>query len=144
MTPDSRSSFLESLRASVPVPRALAAALGAAVNRNERALRRVSDTIEGVEKRPGMYAWSAEALEATMWQAVGMRQLLWGHGDECDINGLHAKFVASVAGEDTSHPLWSVLKEHGMLGRGRLDHFGDLPRLLGDFARWVAQEWPPR
>ena len=70
-----------------------------------------------------------------MFQLVDVRQVLMGHLD-FDTHAAWERFVESVNGEETSGTLFPILRE-----AGQLDH---LPRLLGDFARWVEREWPAK
>ncbi len=101
----------------------------------ERALGKIERLLDGIENRPEMYGAHPESLETQVRQAVAMRQLLWGYEDFL-VNRAIASFTSRVNGDFTNHPLWAILKKEGMLDQ--------LPHLLGDFARWVAQEYPPK
>jgi hypothetical protein len=94
--------------------------------------------IEGIEKRPRMYATNSETLWATMLDAVTVRQVLLrpsvAHPGE-EVRDAMIAFDAAVLGEELNTPLWCTLKDHDALDQH--------PKLLGDFARWVAQEYPP-
>jgi hypothetical protein len=75
-----------------------------------------------------------EGTEAAVFTLVAVRHVLWGH--EAPIVKAHERFVDEINGEPTKESLTTVLRLEG-IGR-------DLPRILGDFARWVAAMWPPR
>lgn len=101
------------------------------------ALHRIAMHLDGIEHRSRMYASHFEALEAQVHSLVGLRQILWGYGDEdFDVNRALIQFTHTVMGQWLSTTLCYQLRDDGRLA--------DLPRLLGDFARWVAREWPPR
>jgi hypothetical protein len=101
----------------------------------------IERTLDGLEHRPSMYAWGAEALQNEAMLLVALRQRLWGYHD-FDVHACVCQFTDAVNGERRPIPLWCILREEGRL-RTRHDNFRDLPGLLGDFARWVAREWPP-
>lgn len=98
-------------------------------------LTHVAKVLDGIEHRPRMYAQHPEALEASVFHLVGMRQRLLGHHGFDEHEAL-AIFTAKVTGAETSLPLYAILRERGQLG--------ELPRLLGDFARWVGTKWPAK
>jgi hypothetical protein len=52
-----------------------------------------------------------------------------------EVNLAYIRFVNTVNGQPNNRPIHCILREEGMLDQ--------LPRLLGDFARWVAREYPP-
>lgn len=103
--------------------------------RRAAAMVLITRALDGIEHRAPMYAQHPEAQEAQAFQFVGLRQVLHGYLD-FDVHAAWGRFVESVNGEATSGTLYPILREHGMLDQ--------LPRLLGDFARWVAVEWPAR
>jgi hypothetical protein len=98
------------------------------------ALAVIATTLQAIEERAPMYAHAPEALEAQVWMLVWLRQILFGYSD-FDIGDASSTFTAALNGGPTSFPLFVVLRDEGMLDQ--------LPRLLGDFGRWVAREWPP-
>ncbi len=122
----------------------------------ELLLRRVQGQIEGLESHPGMWG-SAETLDFIMLTLVRYRLLLTRPRAAAASDAEHvaakvddrpmdagvidegftpyACFVAAINGESTNTFLHCILREAGLLA--------ELPRLLGDFARWIDQEWPP-
>ena len=105
------------------------------MNRIQAALARVDKQIEGIELRPRSMGSHPESLETQMRQALAMRQLLWGY-KQLDLNWYMVFFTHQLNGEPSNLPLWAILQREGMIDQ--------LPRLLGDFARWVAREFPPK
>jgi len=98
------------------------------------ALARIASQLEGIEKRPRTYG-SPETNECEVRMLVGLRQILFGYGS-FDEFWPYARFVAHVNGRrSTVLPLFEILD-----ASGRID---ELPKLLGDFARSVAEKWPP-
>jgi hypothetical protein len=101
------------------------------------ALEAIRVTVETIETRPELFG-SAEALERQMMTLLSVRHLLWGHAPAPNGAFLDAResFIAQVNGEPSAYPLYAILREEGMVE--------ELPRLLGDFARWMAQQYPPK
>jgi hypothetical protein len=102
--------------------------------------------LEALENAPEMFEaatlWRFAATEgfprdqeAMVILLVKVRWLLTRRESIDVVDELHARFIDELNGEPYDGPLWALLREEVMLD----EH----PRLLGDFARWVAREWPP-
>lgn len=80
-----------------------------------------------------------EALELQMLGMVELRQKMVRPAaltaNPRETRRAYVMFVSMVNGADINLPLFCVLREAGMLDQ--------LPRLLGDFARCAAVEYPP-
>ena len=114
------------------------------------ALAGIDLALAGMERRPLMYARTPEALELQVLRLVEQRQMLRGDIG-FDVAAAFSVFVERLNGEPNSGPLFAILRDaaplppdappegripepRGVWKRGRLD---ELPRLLGDFGRWV-------
>ncbi len=104
----------------------------------DAALSLINAWIKNMERCPGMWG-SAEALEFQMLQLVEIRQLMVRPAalaaNPHETREAHIKWVAAINGECSSAFLHCILRDEGRLG--------ELPKLLCDFARWVAAEYPP-
>ena len=98
------------------------------------ALESIRVTLETLEAHPELFG-SAEACELQTMTLVSLRHLLWGN-EQGAVQDARESFTTQVNGEPYNGPLFALLRDEGMLG--------DLPRLLGDFARWMAQQYPPK
>jgi hypothetical protein len=105
------------------------------MSRHAKALKRIAAILGGMEQRPRMFAWHPETLELSFVALVDLRQVLAGY-DDFDVHAAWCSFIEQINGEPNNVPLYAILRDEGMLA--------ELPRLMGDFARWVAREWPPR
>ncbi len=106
--------------------------------RLDREIVEIQARIEGMETHPGSWG-DGEALELQWLLLVEARQRLvrpvaLGRNPH-ETRNAWIRFIVAVYGEPTSCPLSWLLREHG--------RSADLPRLLGDAARWIAQEYPP-
>lgn len=104
-------------------------------------LARIDRWLVAIEERPQMFGMHAYVIEGEMRQLVAVRQMLRGY-EEFDASAAMQHFLYTMVRQNHPCGLVGLLRDHGMLGRGYRDAFGDLPRLLGDFARWVDHRWP--
>lgn len=104
---------------------------------------KIDRMLVNIEARPRMYAPRAYAVESLVLVLVSFRQDLRGY-DEFDVMAAMQHYLYVMSRRNHPCGLTGLLKDHGMLGRGYVDNFGDLPRLLGDFARWVDRKWPSK
>jgi len=104
----------------------------------DAALTRVSAWIENYERAPEMWG-PPFAQELAMYNLVETRQLLLRpaahRANPFETRDAMIRWVASINGGPSSWFLTTILREEGRLS--------ELPKLLGDFARWVARELPP-
>jgi hypothetical protein len=94
--------------------------------------------IASIEK--SSHSWGGpEAAECQLRLMVETRQMLVRPTaltlDPFETRDAWCRFVATLNGADYNGPLHQILRDEGRLA--------ELPKLLGDFARWVAIEYPP-
>ncbi len=99
----------------------------------------IRESLVAMENAPRMFGRRAETLEFTALTLIETRQKLLRPvalmaNPEETIDAF-IRFVEAINGEPTNTYLHCVLRDADMLE--------ELPRLLGDFGRWMAREYPP-
>lgn len=104
---------------------------------NKDFLDMIQRRISALERYPNTWGTS-ETQELMMLNFVEIRTHLLRpdalRQDPLEVRRAWIKFVSSINGESTNAPLHVILKEENKLEL--------LPNLLGDFARWILQEYP--
>lgn len=104
----------------------------------DAALSLINAWITNMERAPRMWG-DDESLELQMLQLVEIRQLMLrplALGlDHRETRRGFCRFISLINGSSYNSTLSSLLRDEGRLS--------ELPRLLGDFARYMALEYPP-
>jgi len=103
------------------------------MERLETLLIRIEKILQNLERAPRMWGGD-DAQEALVFALVGLRQVIFGYPEFDTLTAL-IHFTRAVNGQSDNRPLSYILREEGMSDQ--------LPRLLGDFARCVARDFPP-
>lgn len=94
--------------------------------------------LDYLERAPGMWG-SAESIEFVALLLIEARQAIVrpkAHiANPYETREAYMHFVRAVNGESTNTFLHCILREEGRLA--------ELPKLIGDYGRWVAREYPP-
>lgn len=91
-------------------------------------------TLAALEESPAIFGPPREQEDLVLL-LVKVRWLLTRPESIDVVDELLVRFTNELNGRPYYGPLWALLREEVMLNQH--------PQLLGDFARWVAQEWPP-